>query len=284
MGNLMNQMNDLDLLLPYVEDDHEGVIVEITETMNAEKFFHLLTYSLSTWKIQGKKGVWIKLPIQHVNLVEVAVKEGFWFHHAEPRYLMLVQWIPKTDNTIPANASHRLGIGAIIFNHKGELLVVQEKNGRFRDKGIWKIPTGTVDEGEDIVGAAIREVKEETGIDADFVDVVAFRESHKALFGKSEILFLCILKAKSFKIQKQELEIEAAQWMGLEEFGAQTFVKNDGTMKYVFELGCLLLAKSETKTIGDENYTGFTPFPIISAFIEDEMSYIYVNRCPKVLN
>ncbi|PNX67570.1 nudix hydrolase 2-like protein, partial [Trifolium pratense] len=54
------------------------------------------------------------------------------------------------------------------------VLVVQEKNGRFSGKGIWKLPTGAVDVGEDVCDAAIREVKEETGIDTEFVEVLAF--------------------------------------------------------------------------------------------------------------
>jgi len=42
--------------------------------------------------------------------------------------------------------------------------VVQEKYGSLCGSGIWKIPTGVVDEGEEIFAAAIREVKEETGV------------------------------------------------------------------------------------------------------------------------
>lgn len=35
---------------------------------------------------------------------------------------MLVYWIPETANTIPANATHRVGIGAIVLNDKREVL------------------------------------------------------------------------------------------------------------------------------------------------------------------
>ncbi|XP_056692233.1 nudix hydrolase 2-like [Spinacia oleracea] len=128
----------------------------------------------------GKKGVWIKLPIELANLVETVVKEGFWYHHAEPNYLMLVYWIPETINTLPANATHRVGVGAIVLTEKREMLVVQEKSGRLRGTGVWNIPIGIVDEGEDICAAAIGEVKEETGVDAEFVEVVAFRSSISA--------------------------------------------------------------------------------------------------------
>jgi len=35
---------------------------------------------------------------------------------------MLVRWIPDTPDTIPANASHRVGIGAFVFNNKKEVI------------------------------------------------------------------------------------------------------------------------------------------------------------------
>lgn len=48
-------------------------------------------------------------------------QEGFSYHHAEPKHLMLVRWIPETTNTLPANASHRVGIGAFVMTEKGEV-------------------------------------------------------------------------------------------------------------------------------------------------------------------
>ncbi|MCH90172.1 nudix hydrolase 2-like, partial [Trifolium medium] len=129
----------------------------------------------------GKQGVWIKLPIHLANLVETLIKEGFWYHHAEPKYLMLVHWIADSANTIPANATHRVGVGAFVVNEKREVLVVQEKTGHFRGTGSWKFPTGVADQGEDICVAAVREAKEETGVsnlfmvDTEFVEILAFR-------------------------------------------------------------------------------------------------------------
>ncbi|KAG8646739.1 hypothetical protein MANES_09G025818v8 [Manihot esculenta] len=108
-------------LLPASNDDHEGVIVDMKEPMEPDVFLTLLRASLSLWRQQAKRGVWIKLPIELVNLVETAVKEGFWYHRAEPSYLMLVYWIPETASTIPANTSHRVGIGAIVINDKREV-------------------------------------------------------------------------------------------------------------------------------------------------------------------
>lgn len=54
------------------------------------------------------------------------LQEGFMYHHAEPHYLMLVYWIPETLSTIPANATHRLRIGAIIMDDKREVLLLSK--------------------------------------------------------------------------------------------------------------------------------------------------------------
>ncbi|PHT86559.1 Nudix hydrolase 10 [Capsicum annuum] len=215
---------------------------------------------------KGKKGVWIKMPIEFANLVEIAVKEGFWYHHAEPYYLMLVHWIADSESTIPANASHKVSIGAIVFNHKRELLVVQENCGRLKGSGIWKIPTGTVEEGESIFEGAIRELKEETGIDAEFLEVLAFRQIPNSFFNKSDLFFLCMMRPLSFDIQKQDLEIEAARWMAFDEYANQPLIQKDGLSKYIRDL-CLAKAKGD--------YQGFTPIPITSSVIDDHMSSLY---------
>ncbi|XP_050279742.1 nudix hydrolase 7-like isoform X24 [Quercus robur] len=237
-------------LLSSVNDLYGGVVVNIEKPMDSEVFSPLLRASMLHWRQQGKRAVWIKLPIEHVNLVEAAVKEGFRYHHAEPDYLMLVCWLPKTADTIPANASHRVGVGAFVMNSKREVLVVQENSGYFKGTGVWKLPTGVVDEGEDICTAAVREVKEETGIDTEFVEVLAFRQSHKSFFGKSDLLFICMLKPRTFHIEKQNLEIEAAQWMPIEDYAVQPFNQKQELFNYVAKI---CLSKSE------KNYTGFSP-------------------------
>lgn len=54
----------------------------------------------------------------------ITLQEGFVYHHAEPHYLMLVKWIHETPSTIPANATHRLRIGAIVLNDKREVFSI----------------------------------------------------------------------------------------------------------------------------------------------------------------
>ncbi|XP_010252771.1 PREDICTED: nudix hydrolase 2 [Nelumbo nucifera] len=268
MENVVTEHREQELLLLSASyDDFEGVIVNMKDAMDPAVFVASLRASISHWRQQGKNGVWIKLPIELANLVEVVVKEGFWYHHAEPKYIMLVYWIPETANSLPVNATHRVGIGAFVMNDKKEVLVVQEKSGKFRGTGVWKFPTGVVDEGEDICKGAVREVKEETGIDAEFVEVLAFRQSHKSFFEKSDLFFLCMLRPLSFEIQKQDLEIEAAQWMPIEEYAAQPFVQRHELFKYFSDI---CLAKI------DGAYAGFAPISTTTSF-SAKPGYMYFN-------
>ncbi|KAI6704701.1 hypothetical protein NL676_007663 [Syzygium grande] len=153
-------------LLSFVEDDYGGVIVEMKEAMDSATFVSVLRASISQWREQGKRGLWIKLPTEFVNL------ERFCYHHAEPKCLMLVCWIPQSARTIPANATHRVGVGTVVTNEKDELflpvfsdIILNLHSGGF--------PTNIVD--EKTCAAAVREAREETGIDAEFVEVLGFR-------------------------------------------------------------------------------------------------------------
>ncbi|KAK2648956.1 hypothetical protein Ddye_016445 [Dipteronia dyeriana] len=93
------------------------------------------------------------------------------------------------------------------------VLVVQEKYCNPSFTGLWKLPTGFILESEEIYKRAIREVKEETGIDSEFVEVVAFRHAHEVIFEKLDLFFVCILKPVSSQIKVDDLEIQDAKIM-----------------------------------------------------------------------
>ncbi|XAR55249.1 NAD(+) diphosphatase [Bertholletia excelsa] len=254
-------------LLNVSGDFKGGIVIEMKENMDSQLFASVLRASVTQWKEQGKVSVWLKLPIELVSLVEAAVKEGFRYHHAEPSYLMLVQWIGETADILPINASHRVGIGALVLNQRGEVLVVQERRGTFKGTGVWKIPTGVVNEGEDICMAAIREVKEETGIDTEFLEVLAFRQSHQSFFTKSDLFFVCMMRPLSLHIQKEDSEIEAAKWMPMEEYAALPFNQKHEQFRLVAHI-CLEKSK--------DNYTGFSAVRATGAF-SAKRSFLYFN-------
>ena len=49
----------------------------------------------------------------------VATQQGFYFHHAERDYVMLAQWLPDTEDKLPANASHQVRLQAAQLSAPG---------------------------------------------------------------------------------------------------------------------------------------------------------------------
>ena len=72
-----------------------------------------------------------------------------------------------------------------------------------------------MDEGETLETAAKREVLEETGIEADFIGVLGFREQLNFRFGQGDLYFTCLMQAKTTNITKQEEELAEALWMDI---------------------------------------------------------------------
>ncbi len=80
-----------------------------------------------------------------------------------------------------------------------------------------KFPGGYVDLGEELSQAAVREVREETGINSVFKGIILFRNTHQAQFGRSNLYFICLLNAESQDIVIDE-EILDAKWINKLEY------------------------------------------------------------------
>lgn len=256
-------------LLDAYDDEYGGVIVDHGKLpSNPYAFASMLRASLSDWRRKGKKGVWLKLPVEQSELVPIAIKEGFEYHHAEKGYVMLTYWIPEEEpSMLPANASHQVGVGGFVLNQHKEVLVVQEKYCAPSITGLWKLPTGFINESEEIFSGAVREVKEETGVDTEFSEVIAFRHAHNVAFEKSDLFFICMLRPLSDKIIIDALEIKAAKWMPLAEFVEQPMIRGDKMFKRVIEICEARLS---------HRYCGLSPHRLVSTF-DGKPSSLYYN-------
>lgn len=213
----------LESVFPHSEDKYDGVIIDHKSLpSDITLFTDRLRSSLDHWRTSRKRGVWLKLPLDKAMFVPIAANMGFSYHHAEKNYVMMTHWLAESEDRLPANASHQVGVGCIVV-HEGKLLVVQEKSGPLRGTGVWKIPTGLVDAGEEIADAAMREVEEETGIQTSFQKVLCFRHTHNILFGKSDIFMLCVLTPTTYEITHQQAELVACEWKDPAEFFSQEF-------------------------------------------------------------
>ncbi|CAN6680914.1 unnamed protein product [Malus baccata var. baccata] len=255
-------------LLDAWNDEYGGVIIN-SESLptSANAFASAFQASLSNWKMKGKRGVWLKILQEQADLVPIAVQEGFNYHHAEPGYIMLTYWIPKEPCVLPASPSHQIGIAGFVINKKREVLVVKEKCP-CSCSGVWKLPTGYINKSEDIFSGAIREVKEETGIDTTFLKMVAFRHAHLVAFDQSDLLFVCMLKPLSYEVTVDDKEIQAAKWMPVDEFIAQPYYQDDCLSKKVIDI--CMAAK-------EDRYSGFIGHQLNSK-IDGKLSYLYYDE------
>lgn len=62
------------------------------------------------------------------------------------------------------------GVGAMIFNDRGELLLTKRGKAAKNERGCWEIPGGSIEFGETMAEAVVREVKEEIGVDVTVVE------------------------------------------------------------------------------------------------------------------
>ena len=105
--------------------------------------------------------------------------------------------------------------GGIIFyktRQNTKILLVKNNNGRY-----WSFPKGHIEEGETEQQTAIREIKEETGLDVTLVP--GFREiSEYSPFGKIRKRVVFFL-ARSFtdNVRIQEEEIDSYIWVDLQQ-------------------------------------------------------------------
>ncbi|XP_047938268.1 nudix hydrolase 8-like [Salvia hispanica] len=252
-------------LVRWRDDGYHGVVIDPASLPScADVFAPQLQSSLALWRSEGKKGVWLKLFRDQAELVPIAIKEGFAYHDAENGYVMLTHWIPDEPCSLPCGPSHQIGIAAFVLNLNNQVLVVKEK-WSCSCSGVWKLPTGFIDKSEELFSGAVREVKEETGIDTEFLELVAFRHVHRVAFEKSDLLFVCMLKPLSLEIQIDENEIEDAKWISVDELLSQQFYKEDEMLKRVMEI-CM--------ATNDKKYSGFEAHRVVSKF-DGKMSYLY---------
>jgi nucleoside triphosphatase len=106
-----------------------------------------------------------------------------------------------------------VAVGTLIINPEGEVLLIKFSE----PEDYYHIPGGHIELGETIEKAAKREIKEETSLDADSVDVLFVQEAiFPKEFHKREdkhfIFIECLCKVHSSKVEPNE-EIQVFKWI-----------------------------------------------------------------------
>lgn len=101
----------------------------------------------------------------------------------------VTEWMAKVGERTAGYVTPKTAIGAVVGNDDGEILLVQRS-----DSGIWLYPTGWADIGYSPAEVAIKEVKEETGIDCEPVRLLTVIDGFRAGFTRIplySLVFYC---------------------------------------------------------------------------------------------
>ena len=107
-------------------------------------------------------------------------------------------------------------VAEVCVKKDNKILMVQEN--RKEKKGKWNMPAGKLEDNEDIITAAIREVKEETNLDVDIDGLICIEENISPM-GQLLILYFSG-QYKSGEIKFDNEEIANVLWMTVDEIDA----------------------------------------------------------------
>ncbi|CAG9333860.1 unnamed protein product [Blepharisma stoltei] len=195
--------------------------IHITDITLPSNFELVLENSLISWQSDGIRGVWLEIPSSQLELVSICKHKGFYLHHVSENGLVTAKWLANTQNKLPNYSSHYIGVGGVIFNNEGNILLVREM---FDNSGIgqWKLPGGLVNANEMILEAACREVKEEVGINATPIGILCFREIRNYIFNKPDTYFIALLDAENVELLQDTEELTQICWKPFEEWLRET--------------------------------------------------------------
>ncbi len=198
-------------MIKTTENRYKGITVDYSNLPDTTKEFEKEINQLIA-SLNGKKLLWVKVPIEKSEFIPILTNLDFEFHHCDDKNLMLVKKLVPVA-TIPTARNYTVGVGAIVRDGDN-LLVIKD---RF-SKG-YKLPGGHIDNNETIKEAMKREVYEETGIKVEFESIVNLGHFTRGQFEESNLYIVCTAKALSKEITIHDSsEIVEAKWIEIEEF------------------------------------------------------------------
>jgi ADP-ribose pyrophosphatase YjhB (NUDIX family) len=121
---------------------------------------------------------------------------------------LVQEWLGAVGEGVPGYVTPKLAVGAAVGNDRGELLLV-----RRADSGVWLYPTGWADVGYSAAEVAVKEVLEETGVEAEVVRLIAVLDGLRLGFTRIalySLVFHC--RAVGGELRAHPLETSDVGW------------------------------------------------------------------------
>jgi ADP-ribose pyrophosphatase YjhB (NUDIX family) len=118
------------------------------------------------------------------------------------------EWLGTVGEGVPGYVTPKVAVAAIVGNDDEQILLVQRA-----DSGVWLYPTGWADIGYSASEVAVKEVREETGIDIEVVRMIGVLDGLRLGFTRIPmylLLFHC--RAIGGDLQAHPLECADVGW------------------------------------------------------------------------
>jgi len=125
---------------------------------------------------------------------------------------LVEEWMGQVGEGIAGYVTPKVAVGAVVGNDKGEMLLVQRA-----DSGVWLYPTGWADVGYSAAEVVVKEVLEETGIEAEPIRLIAVLDGLRLGFTRIplySLVFQC--KAIGGELKAHPLECSNVGWFALD--------------------------------------------------------------------
>ena len=123
------------------------------------------------------------------------------------------EWMDNIGEGIPGYVTPKVAVGAIVGNDAGEILLVKRV-----PSGVWLYPTGWADVGYSAAEVVVKEVREETGIEVEPVQLLGVVDGMRmgfTKFGMYMLLFHC--RATGGELNPHPLEIDGCGWFAKDQ-------------------------------------------------------------------
>lgn len=135
---------------------------------------------------------------------DIRVAAGHAFDHDHE----VTEWLSSVGDGVAGYQTPKVAVGAVVGNDAGEILLVQRA-----DSGMWLYPTGWADIGYSPSEVVVKEVREETGIDCEPVQVVGVLDGLRLGFSRIpfySVVFHC--RATGGVLERHPLECTDVGW------------------------------------------------------------------------
>ncbi|MCL2394860.1 MAG: NUDIX hydrolase N-terminal domain-containing protein [Acidimicrobiaceae bacterium] len=129
---------------------------------------------------------------------------------------ILEAWLGSVGHGILGYVTPKVAVGAVVGNDAGELLLIERG-----DSGLWLYPTGWADIGYSPAEVAVKEVGEETGIEAEPVRILAVYDGMQ--LGVRSLPFWSVLfhcRATGGELAAHPLEARDVGWFSRDRLPA----------------------------------------------------------------